>query len=143
MSKVRAILYFGIFLCLINLFYIPKRSINNLIAQTYLGPKTNSPLNSHLIRVELHVKDSPVLSGLEIKKVTFNGQTVPLKPRDIFDKRGTASFQLPPGKYKLVWSVNRSTLVWPRTLNFEEEVTLDPRDLWVQIIIEGDQVSIR
>jgi hypothetical protein len=53
-----------------------------------------------------------------------------------------ASFQVPPGKYKLRWKVNRNKIVWPRTIDREEEVTISPRDQWLQISIVGEDVSI-
>lgn len=143
MKKVRAILFLGIFLSVVNLLWIPRSQPNSIVVQSYLGPKKSTASEADLIRVEVLVKDSPDLSGLEIRDVTFNGQNVPLKPRDVFGKRGSASFQLPPGKYSLRWTVNRDTIIWPRILDLEEEVNLDPRDLWVQIIIVGDKASIR
>ncbi len=122
----------------------PKSLVSQPIAQnTYLGPTSPLPGNPQLIRVELLVKDSSDLAGVQIQSVTFDGQAIPLKPRDIFGKRASASFQLPPGKYTLRWTVNRDKIIWPRTVNHEEEVDLSPRDLWVQIMIEGDSASIR
>jgi hypothetical protein len=143
MKKAHFVLFLGTFLCALNLMYLPVTKKNQFLAQTYLGPKEFGPKSSELIRVEVLVKDSPDLSGLQIQNVFFNGVQIPLKPRDIFGKRGDASFQLPPGKYGLHWTANRDTLVWPRVLKFEEEVILDPRDLWVQVQIIGDQATIR
>ncbi|HSX14066.1 MAG TPA: hypothetical protein VLE96_06590 [Chlamydiales bacterium] len=143
MRKIRALIYVGIFFSILNLLTIPRITTDGNIAQTYLGPKKFGLESADLIRVEILVKDSPLLSGLQIQNVVFNGQIVPLKPRDVFGKRGDASFQLPPGKYILKWTANRDSLIWPRVLKFEEEVILDPRDLWIQVQIEGDQASIR
>lgn len=114
-----------------------------LAQNTYLGPTSPVPGNPQLIRVEIIVNDDPKLGGLQIQQVKFNGTDVPLKPRDINGFRGQGSFQLPPGKYKLTWIVNRDKFAWPRTVSHEETVTLDPRDLWVQITIQGDEASIR
>jgi hypothetical protein len=115
-----------------------------LFAQsTYLGPTAPIPGDPRLVRVEILVKDGPDLGGVQMETVTFNGISIPLKPRDIFGKRGGASFQVAPGKYTLRWTVNRSKTQWPRTISHEEIVTIDPRDLWVQILIEGDEASIR
>lgn len=114
-----------------------------LTQNTYLGPKEPVPGNPQLVRVEILIKDSADLAGVQIQSVTFDGQSIPLKPRDIFGKRGAASFQLAPGKYTLRWTVNRDKMIWPRTISHNEEVIIDPRDLWVQILIEGDQASIR
>ena len=114
------------------------------IAQyTYKGPTQPVPGNSQLVRIEVLVRDSPKAGGLEIKSVEFNGEGVPLKPRDIFGNRGAASFQVPPGTYKLRWVVQRDKLFWPRVVTHEEEVNVDPRDLWLQISIEGEEASIR
>ncbi len=120
------------------------RYCSGLIAQnTYMGPIQPIPGNPHLIRVEVLVRDSPELGGVQIQNVQFDGQTVPLKPRDIFGQRGQASFQLPPGKYTLKWVVQRDKVKWPRTVRHEEEVNIDPRDLWIQIAIDGEEVSIQ
>lgn len=150
---IHLLLILGATLCVLNLFIyfsqepnpiLPNTSNTALVTQnTYLGPTSPVPGNPHLVRVEILVKDSTDLAGVQIQSVTFDDQSIPLKPRDIFGKRGAASFQLQPGKYTLRWTVNRDKIVWPRTITHEEEVTIDPRDLWVQILIEGDNASIR
>lgn len=153
LKKNHPLLIFGALICVLNLaiyFYQARTYLScppsegGLITQnTYLGPKEPIPGKPHLVRVEILIKDSADLAGVQIQSVTFDGQSIPLKPRDIFGKRGAASFQLEPGKYTLRWTVNRDKIIWPRTLSHEEEVIIDPRDLWVQILIEGDQASIR
>lgn len=110
---------------------------------SYQGPTHPVPGNPQLVRVEVLVRDSPEEGGVQIQSVTFNGHGVPLKPRDIYGNRGSASFQVPPGKYKLAWVVQRDKVEWPRLLSHEELVTIDPRDLWLQISIEGEEASIR
>ncbi|HLB53413.1 MAG TPA: hypothetical protein VJK48_06885 [Chlamydiales bacterium] len=115
-----------------------------LFAQyTYEGPTQPVPSNIKLIKVELLIKDSPELGGVRIQSVVFDGKSIPLKPPDIFGNRGSAGFQLSPGKYRLRWIVQKDKESWPRTVTHEEEVTIDSRDLWVQILIEGDEASIR
>lgn len=150
---IHLLLVFGATLCALNLFiYFSQEkqpllyhpSNGELLAQnTYLGPTAPVPGNPYLVRVEVLVKDSSDLAGVQIQSVTFDGKSIPLKPRDIFGKRASASYQLQPGKYTLRWTVNRDKIVWPRTITHEEEVTIDPRDLWIQILIEGDKASIR
>ena len=114
-----------------------------IVQNTYLGPTSPVVGNPQLILVEVIVNDSPELAGVEIQKVQFNGVSIPLKPRDVYGFRGQGSYQLPPGKYKLAWTVNRNKSDWPRSISHEELVTLSPRDLWVQITIEGETASIR
>jgi hypothetical protein len=109
---------------------------------TYLGPIHPIPGDPHLVRIQINVRDSPDSGGVQIQNVEFNGQGIPLKPRDVYGNRGGASFQLPPGKQKLRWTVQRSKTVWPRTVTHEEEVTIDPRDYWIQISIVGETASI-
>lgn len=119
-------------------------SLQPLISQnTYLGPSNKIPGNPQLVRVQVLINDDPKLGGLEIQSAEFNHMSIPLKPRDVYGFRGEASFQCRPGKYKLKWVVQRDKLVWPRTISHEEVVTIDPRDLWVQISIEGETASIR
>jgi hypothetical protein len=128
--------YSIIFICMCCFF-------NYLIASySYQGP-THSTAKTSLVRIEILVRDSPQAGGLQIQNVEFDGQKVPLQPRDIYGNRGSASFQVSPGKYKLRWVVQRDKLYWPRKLTQEEEVNVDPKDLWLQIEIVGDSASIR
>ncbi len=112
------------------------------LAQTYFGPTEGSQEDKGLVRIELHVKDGPKSGSPQVESVTFDGQSIPLKPRGVFGKRGVASFQLPPGTYLLQWEVSRNKWVWPRTTSHKKEVHIDGKELWIQIIIEGDNVSI-
>lgn len=130
------------------LYFWPKIQVpdseKSLIASySYQGPTGPVPGNPKLVRIEVLVRDSPKAGGLQIQNVEFNGQGIPLQPRDIYGNRGTGSYQLPPGKYKLRWVVQRDKLLWPRTVTHEEEVTIDPRDLWLQIEIVGEDATIR
>ena len=126
-------------------FPLMSMSHHGLVAQNvndYLGPSKKVPGNPQLIRVQILVSDSPNPQGVQIVDAEFNQKSIPLKPRDIYGFRGQASFQTPPGKYTLKWTVRRDRVVWPRTISHEEEVTLDPRDLWIQITITGETATI-
>ncbi len=119
-------------------------AVTSLLAQNkYFGPSGPIPKEPHLIQVEVFVKDSPDPNGLQIQSVTFDGSEIPLKPRDLYGYRGGGSFKKTAGKYKLTWVVNRDKFAWPRNVSHVEEVTLDPRDMWIQIQIEGETASIR
>jgi hypothetical protein len=123
---------------------LTQRQKQELLASySYQGPTQAVPGNPKLVRIEVIVRDSPSAAGVQIQSVDLDGQGIPLQPRDIYGNRGTGSFQFPPGKYKLRWTVIRDRFLWPRTLNHEEVVTVDPRDLWLQIEIVGEEVSIR
>src|SRR3989344_2524654 len=125
-------------------FFLSLLAFGALTAQnTYLGPTSPVPGSPKTVRVEGIVHDSPTPAGVQIESVQFDGASIPLTPRDVHGYRATASFQVFPGKYKLRWKVKRDKLVWPRTVSHEEEVTVDPRDLWLQISIEGETASIR
>lgn len=130
--------------CIFTAILKPKIQEKSLLASySYKGPTQAVPGHPQLVKIQILVRDSPLAAGVQIQSVDFNGQTIPLQPRDIFGNRGTGSFQVPPGKYKLRWVVQRDKLVWPRIQTHEEEVTVDPRDLWLQIEIVGEEASIR
>jgi hypothetical protein len=112
-------------------------------SHTYMGPIKPVPGDPQLIQVQVLLRDSPESSDLQIVKADFNGQNIPLQPRDIYGNRGIASFQVPPGQYKLRWTVNKDRFIWPRSTSHEEIVTVSPRDLWLQVLIEGEEASIR
>ncbi|HEV7738122.1 MAG TPA: hypothetical protein VGO47_12230 [Chlamydiales bacterium] len=114
-----------------------------MASNTYFGPIKPAPGNPQLVRLEVLVRDSPEASGLQIVSVEFNNTNIPLKPRDIYGNRGNASFQVKPGTYQLQWIVNRDKFAWPRSVTHEEIVTVSPRDLWLQVSIEGETASIR
>jgi hypothetical protein len=123
----------------------PKMELIELLASagnTYFGPKSPPAGNPQLIYVQIYLKDSPDSAGPELVQVQFDHTNIPLKPRDLRGDRGSASFQLKPGKYKLRWKVNLHRYEWPRTSDHEIEVTLDPRDLWIQLEIEGETATI-
>ncbi len=127
------------------LFFQKVSSAPSLITQSvneYLGPNTRTSKNNQLVRVQILVNDDPGPAGVQIEKVTFHKKTLNLKPRDIYGFRGEASFQLAPGTYRLKWTVKRDALAWPRTTSHEEEVQVDPRDLWIQITITGETAAI-
>ncbi len=116
-----------------------------LVAQntnTYLGPRAPVLGNPQLVRVQILVYNDPNPKGLQIVEASFDGTDIPLKPRDIYGFRGQASFQKPPGQYTLRWKVQKNQRIWPRKESYEEAVTLDPRDLWIQITITGDKAKI-
>lgn len=131
--------------CIVQVFRKQVSPTANLLAQnTYLGPTGTGSDHSQFIRVEVIVQDSPQLGGVRIQQASFDGHDIPMKtPPDIYGHRGVASFQVLPGDYKLLWTVKRDAYVWPRTVDHEEIVHVNPRDLWVQVTIEGDSASIR
>lgn len=109
----------------------------------YLGPHHRSPGNAKLVRVQVLVSDSPDPAGVQIVSAIFNEENIPLKPRDIYGFRGQASFQLPPDKYQLIWTVQKDKFAWPRTITHKEKLQIAPNDMWIQIEITGDQVKIQ
>lgn len=145
---LHALLVLGAGLALFGMFAFFYRSIpvtESLVVQNvnnYFGPSEKIPGNPDLIRVQVLIYDDPNPQGVKISSVIFNGQTIPLKPADIWGFRGQGSFQLRPNKYALSWKVKRSSTSWPRNETQKQEVELDARDLWIQITIHGDQASI-
>ncbi len=135
----------GIWLSLLHGPYSLEGLSEQEIAQNvnnYLGPHAKVVGAPHLVRVQLLIYDDPDPKGVQIVNVQFDHQNVPLKPRDIFGFRGQASFQVKPHRYLLRWTVQRDALNWPRTETHEELLTIDPRDLWIQINISGNSASI-
>lgn len=145
--RYRKILSLGLAIALsaVFLFVRQKPPIStDLVAQnTYFGPTTKGPGNKELVRIQVLINDDPAPAGAQIESAEFNGQNIPLKPRDIYGYRGQGSFQVYPGTYKLKWVVKRDRVAWPRTLSHEEIVTVDPRDLWLQLTITGEKATIQ
>jgi hypothetical protein len=146
----QALLIFGTSLVMLGTILFFKQGAfplqtSGLVCQSvneYSGPTKKIPGNPQLIRIQVLVNDDPNPQGVQILDAEFDQQDIPLKPRDIYGFRGQSSFQTPPGKYKLKWTVHRDKFAWPRTIKHEEEVTISPRDLWIQITITGENASI-
>lgn len=141
----QTLLIFGALLGAASIYLTPKQETGSLLAEagnTYMGPIGPIPGNPQLVQVQILVKDDPNPSGVEVTRVEFNQQTIPLKTRDIYGNRGGASFQLPAGSYRLKWTVNRDKLAWPREIDHEEIVHVSPRDNWVQVEIVGNNATI-
>lgn len=126
---------FCFFFCLLATI-LAAQNVND-----YFGPNERTP-GPEQVRVQILVNDDPSPQGVQIVSAQFHGQSIPLKPRDIYGFRGQTSFQVRPGKYTLKWKVRRDRIVWPRIISHEEEVLIDPRDLWIQITITGGHASI-
>lgn len=143
----KTILLFGFFLGLVSVYVFPEKESPTQQAlmadagNTYLGP-VGDPSSQNWTKVQILVKDALNPSGVQVTKVEFNQTNIPLKPRDIYGNRGSGSFQLKPGSYKLKWQVNRDKLVWPRVVDHEEIVHISPRDNWIQVEITGDSATI-
>lgn len=127
------------FFLLSLLFFLDLTGQNT---NNYLGPNQKNARNGDLVRIQVLVYNDPDPKGVTINEAKFDGTSIPLKPRDIYGFRGQASFQKEPGKYKLSWEVERSGTGWPRSVKHEEQVTVDGRDLWLQITITGDKAVI-
>lgn len=118
-----------------------------LVAQTpYYGPKPLPHFNepkypAKLYHVQLYAYDDPAPGGLKIQDVTLAGQAADIKPPDIHGFRGGGGFRLAAGKYKLSWNVSRDDFSWPRSLHYEQTITVVPRDTWLQVTIRGDKVT--
>jgi hypothetical protein len=147
MNPIRLILLVGAALTVLgtSLFLKKEPLLPHLVAQNvneYLGPKKRPSSKAQMVQVQILVNDDPSPQGVQIESVSFNQKNLTLKPRDIYGFRAESSFQVPPGKYKLKWKVQRDRSIWPRTLSHEEEVNVDPRDMWIQITIRGEEASI-
>ncbi len=122
---------------------LPTDHLSASTSNTYLGPSRPPQPGQRIVQIQIYVRDSQEAGGVQIVSAQFDGKRIPLQPRDIYGNRGSASFQVSPGKYKLKWKVNRDQYTWPRTLTHEENVEISSRDLWLQITIEGNEVTIR
>jgi len=116
-----------------------------MIAQNvneYFGPNIKVPGNPDLVRLQILIYDDPSPQGHKILKVEFNHTNISLKPADVWGFRGQGSFQIRPKKYKIKWTTQRDDFAWPRSITHEQEVVVASRDLWLQITLEGDSISI-
>ena len=105
-------------------------------------PHFLAPSPTNQIRVQIEIYDDPKLGGVRIRDISFNGQDIALQSADLKGFRGEAGFQLAPGTYNLVWTVTRDQIIWPRTIRHREKIAIGKKDEWVQITVQGEQVTI-
>ena len=115
-----------------------------LLAQSiYYGPTSPpSPFTPHLVQVQVEVYDDPADGGQKVESAVFNQISMPLKPADVYGFRAGGGFQLPKGDYPLVWETSRGENNWPRTVKHKQMIKIQDKDVWVQITIQGEKVTI-
>ena len=132
------VLLLGAVLCGISIVLFFQHQ--DLYAQTQYFPPSLS--SGKLIPVEIQIYDDPELGGVTIQDVSFDGQQIPLKPTGVYGFRGGGSFKKASGSYDLVWTIQRPGNDWPRTVQKKQKVIIKGNDVWVQISIHGENMTV-
>jgi len=105
-------------------------------------PIPERPGSPHFVRVQITVTDISDETDMQIVHAEFDRQKIALRPPNPTGIRGKLHAQVFPGTYSLSWIVERKN---PRTTreSFEKEIEIDPKEEWVDILIEGDTIEVR
>lgn len=95
-----------------------------------------------VIRVEIKVLDDTTKDHHDIMEVKFNNQQIPLLKADASGRRARKYYLVKPGTYDLEWKVSKSKTTWPRSKTYEKKITLNEKDKFAYIIIEGENVRV-
>ncbi len=94
----------------------------------------------HKVKVHLMVKDGKDIDTARVIYVIFNGKEIPLKKGSPL--RANYHTSLKPGTYPIEWSLLKAKTGFTREANFHKRVKIKEGTPWVEIKIEGDELSI-
>ena len=94
--------------------------------------------------VDLTIKVEDAGYSLKVKALRFNGLEVALDEPDLFKPRKVLQYKLPPGRYMLNWSTEKSSAQWHEdgTKAHESILVLESGDSLVRVGIKGDAISM-
>jgi hypothetical protein len=94
--------------------------------------------------IDLTIKAEDASYYHRIKSLRFNGLEITLDAPDMFKPRKTVDYKLPPGRYMLNWSTEKSGGRWQEEGNksFERILVLESGDTAVRVAIKGDTITL-
>ncbi len=129
---------------LLGLYLIPFEETplitprNNLSYNPYrAGPPQN------LINIQITFMDPENDVQGVIESATFDGKPVELQSPNPTRLRATIYPRVEPGTYELSWTVRKNSAVWPQTLSNNKEITITKQDQWMEILVEGNSITIQ
>jgi hypothetical protein len=94
--------------------------------------------------IELTIKVEDASYSHRVKTLHFNGEEIKLDPSDMFKPRKILQYKLPPGRYTLIWTTEKTPIRWSEDSikRFEKILVLEHGDGVVKINLKGENVSL-
>jgi hypothetical protein len=94
--------------------------------------------------IDLTIKVEDASFSHKIKALQFNEEEITLEASDMFKPRKILQYRLPPGRYMLNWSTEKTPVKWSEeaTKNFEKIIVLEHGDGVVRVNVKGDVISM-
>jgi|GEM_PF-4523858 len=94
--------------------------------------------------VDLTIKVEDPSYNVSVKSLKFNNQEVKLDEPDMFKPRKEMKVTLPPGRYPIVWVVEKGQGKWAdeKPKSFEKILVLESGDQVVKVNIKGESVTL-
>lgn len=93
--------------------------------------------------VVLTFKVEDMAYNFRIKSLSFNGLEIPLDESDMFKPRKVMEYKLPPGRYMLNWTTEKTGRWQDQPIqNHERILVLESGDNTVRVAIKGDVISL-
>ncbi len=112
------------------------------IRKTATTYRSKDKPNEKKVTVEIEVIDDLTKDGGKIFDVIFYGKVLPLRPPGSNGERGVVYFEIPPGKYKIQWTVNYIKYEWPRTSKLDKIINIEDTQTRAYILIKGDNITV-
>jgi hypothetical protein len=96
----------------------------------------------NLINLTIKIEDASY--SHKIKTLEFNEEEITLDVSDMFKPRKILQQKLPPGRYLLNWSTEKTPVKWSEeaTKTFEKIIVLEHGDGVVRVNVKGDAISM-
>lgn len=97
----------------------------------------------HQIRVELLIKQNFEKEEGRIASVYFDGKQIPFSADDPAGLKNPIFVRVPPGTHTIVWNVSNHHFIWPKTTTIKRNIVISKDQLWVYVLLEGEEIQIR
>jgi len=94
--------------------------------------------------IDLTIKVEDASYNNRVKSLQFNGEEVKLDASDMFKPRKILQYKLPPGRYMLNWTTEKSPTKWTEDAikNFERILVLESGDGIVRVFVKGEGITM-
>jgi hypothetical protein len=100
-----------------------------------------SPGYYHLVNVNITVMNDDPHARSKVLEVFLDGYKIPMGSLEPFVSRERKYFALRPGLHYIEWTVENKKLIFPEKKTLRKEFRVYGEDVWIHIIIKGEQIE--
>lgn len=100
------------------------------------------PIRASKTIVQITFRDPDDDANTIIRSAYFQGKTIPLRNRSPNRFRAEIHKKLPAGTYEIRWVVETDISTFSEIKEIRKTFIIRPQDVWVDILIEGENMTL-